>query len=104
MQADKPLAEVQVPSDFAAKFRERDWDPDLLSLMILPEFLGVKIAGKIWDQSIVLPAPNAPTQTVIDELLLTAITERPEALSEIVQQHQNGSLGRPPDSSSPTRF
>ena len=104
MQADKPLAEVQVPSDFAAKFRERDWDPDLLALMILPEFLGVKIAGKTWDQSIVLPAPNAPTQTVIDELLLTAITERPEALSEIVQQHQNGSLGRPPDSSSPTRF
>ena len=60
--------------------------------MILLEFLGVKIAGKTWDQSIVLPAPNAPTQTVIDELLLTAITERPEAFGEIVQQHQNFQL------------
>jgi hypothetical protein len=89
MRADQPLAEIPVPPNFAAKFREAEWDADLLALTVLPEFLSIQIGGKTWDQSIVLPAPKPITQSIIDELLLLAVTERPEALGEIVQQHQN---------------
>jgi hypothetical protein len=89
MRADQPLAEIPVPSNFAAKFRESEWDPDLLALTILPQFLSAQVNGQTWDQSIILPAPLPITQAIIDELCLLAVTERPEALGEIVQQHQN---------------
>ncbi len=89
MRADQPLAEIPVPPNLAAKFRESEWDADLLASTILPEFLSVKVGPKTWDQSIVLPAPQPITQAIIDELLELAVTERPEALGEIVQQHQN---------------
>jgi acid phosphatase (class A) len=89
MRADQPLAEIPVPSNFAAKFRESEWDADLLASTILPDFLKVQIDGKTWDQAIVLPAPKAVTQDIIDKLLLLAVTERPEAMGEIIQQHQN---------------
>jgi hypothetical protein len=89
MRADQPLAEIPVPTNFAATFRDSEWDPDLLALTILPQFVNAKINGATWDQSIVLPAPLQITQAIIDELCLLAVTERPEALGEIVQQHQN---------------
>lgn len=89
MRTDQPLAEIPVPLNFAARFREPEWDPDLLASTILPQFLQLQIAGKTWDQSIVLPPPDVITQDMIDKLLLLAITERPEAMGEIVQQHQN---------------
>ena len=31
MRTDQPLAEIPVPLNFAAKFREAEWDPDLLA-------------------------------------------------------------------------
>jgi hypothetical protein len=89
MRADQPLAEIPVPLNLAAKFRESEWDADLLASTILPDFMKVQIGGKTWDQAIVLPPPKAITQNIIDNLLLLAVTERPEAMGEIVQQHQN---------------
>src|SRR5687768_3872208 len=95
MRADRPLAELphwKVPPDFSAKFRDRDWDPDLLALTILPQFVVASIGGQTWDQSIAIPAPTTVTQAMLDELAVLAVTERPEALGEIVQQHQNFQL------------
>src|SRR5205814_9993363 len=76
----------------AGRFRESEVDPDLLSMTVLPEFFAAKVNGNTWEQAIVLPAPLAITQTIIDELCLRAVTERPEALGEIVQQHENFQL------------
>ena len=89
MRADKPLADIPVPTNFAATFRESEWDADLLALTILPQFVSAQINGATWDQAIVLPAPLPITQPIIDELCLLTVTERPEALGEIVQQNQN---------------
>jgi hypothetical protein len=89
MRADQPLADIPIPPNFAAKFREPEWDPDLLALTILPQFLSAQVNGQQWDQSLVLPAPLPITQAIIDELCILAVTERPEALGEIVQQNQN---------------
>ena len=92
MRADHPLAEIPVAPNLAAKFRESEWDADLIASTILPDFLKVQIDGKTWDQAIVLPPPEAVTPDMINNLLLLAVTERPEAMGEIVQQHQNFQL------------
>src|SRR5215204_6758884 len=90
MRADQPLASIAVPSDFTAKFRDAEWDPDLLASLVLPEFLAAVVGGLKWEAAVALPAPTTPiNQAMIDELLVLAVTERPEALGEIVQQHQN---------------
>jgi hypothetical protein len=89
MRADQPLADIPVPPNFAAKFREPEWDADLLALTILPQFVSAQIGGITWDHSIVLPPPLPITQAIIDELCILAVTDRPEALGEIVQQNQN---------------
>jgi hypothetical protein len=98
MRADRPLAEVKLSSfNTAAKFPQRDWDPDLLALTILPDFLSVKnAAGQSWDQAVIAalqPGPTTPiTAAMINEMLIKAVTDRPEALDEIVQQHNNFQL------------
>jgi len=92
MRADRPLAELphwKVPPNFGAKFRQSDWDPDLLALSVLPQFITTEVGGQTWDVSVTLPAPSTITQPMLDEMAELAITERPEALDEIVQQHQN---------------
>lgn len=92
MRADQPLADIPVPLNMAAKFRESEFDPDLLAMTILPEFFAANVNGNTWEQAIVLPAPFTITQAMIDELCLRAVTERPEALGEIIQQHENFQL------------
>lgn len=87
MRADHPIAERPVTRYLAAKFRDRDWDADLTAILIMKEFLATA-----WEASIVLPPPAAITDAMIDDLLVLSITERPEALGEIVQQHQNFQL------------
>lgn len=93
MRADQPLAAFKIPltpaMEAIAKFRDRDWDPDLLALEILPQFLNARINGQSWDQAVTLPAPSQITQQMIDELLILAVTERPEAMGEILQEAQN---------------
>lgn len=89
MRADHPLAEIPVPGDFTATFRASEWDPDLFALTIMPQFMKAKVGTKTWDAAITLPAPAPITQPMIDDLLILAITERPDALPEILQQNQN---------------
>jgi len=89
---DHPLAETPVPLHSAAKFRDRDWGAEWISMTILPQFMAAKINGQTWDQAIVLPAPLVVTQQMIDELLVLAVTERPQALPEIIQENQNFQL------------
>jgi hypothetical protein len=90
MRADRPLAENTVTSYVGAQYPESAWDPDLVSLLILPEFLALTTAGnQPAYQAINVPARPQITQQMIDQMLELAVTERPEALGEIVQQHQN---------------
>jgi hypothetical protein len=88
MRADAPLAEQTIAPHFTAKFQDRDWDADFLAQLILEEFLATN-----WKAGIAVPPPTNPvTPAMINRLLLLAVTERPEALGEIVQQHQNFQL------------
>jgi membrane-associated phospholipid phosphatase len=92
MRVDRPLADVPLTSyNFAATFPDRDWDPDLLALTILPQFLAVQLGGQTWDQAVIaaLPGPTPITPATISTMLIDAVTERPESLGEIVQQHNN---------------
>jgi membrane-associated phospholipid phosphatase len=89
MRADKPFADFAVPRNVGAAYPDypgRYWDPDLWALTVLVEFLGANPLG-----AINLPAPPnmAVTLNEIDRLLVLAVTERPEAIGEIIQQHQN---------------
>ncbi|MBT2324599.1 hypothetical protein J7E62_19825 [Variovorax paradoxus] len=75
------------------------WDPDLLSLEILHEFLAVPdAAGAAAWKAVAGALPNfdangsAAVMTEIDRLRVLAVTERPEALGEILEQDQNFQL------------
>lgn len=93
MRADRPLAEIAIPQVGNTKFRETDWDPDLRATAILPQFLAKQIKGQNWQQAVALPPPTYPvTPAMIDELLVLAVAERPEALGEIVEENQNFQL------------
>jgi hypothetical protein len=94
MRADRPLAEIAIPRDYNAKFRDAEWDPDLRAMAILPEFLAQQdAASRYWQAAVALPPPTYPvTPAMIDQLLVLAVAERPEALGEIVEEHQNFQL------------
>lgn len=93
MRADKPFADfnLQQQFDFNRKFPPRYWNPDLYSLRVLVDFLKLN-----WEQRINIgPPPATNSQITKDEiaaLLILAVTERPEALGEIIQQDSNCQL------------
>ncbi|MBR1132983.1 phosphatase PAP2 family protein [Bradyrhizobium iriomotense] len=90
MRADRPLAEIAITRDYSAKFRDAEWDPDLRAIAILPEFLSQQVDGKYWQAAVALPPPTYPvTAKMINEVLVLAVAERPEALGEIVEENQN---------------
>ncbi len=102
MRADRPLAEhplknINVDGAFPP-FHPRYWDCDLLALTYLPKFFTFTDGGKTWDQALVVADPprvvrsGLPPDDSIDELLTMAVTERPEAMGEILNQHQNQQL------------
>ena len=107
MRPDRPLVSEDVSPDgnAAPKFPLHAWDDDLFALTFLPDFFGAKVddggVQKTWEQFITLdPFPNVimPGNAVpagsdsIDDLRILAVTERPEAMGEIVNQHQNQQL------------
>lgn len=95
LRTDKPLADFSVASDLTATYPDypgRAWDADLWALSVLPEFFGTGLPGGDWKGRITLAPPAAVTQADIDRLLILAVTERPEAMGEIIQQHQNFQL------------
>jgi hypothetical protein len=93
MRPDRPLADVMLAShNLNAKFPEHAWDSDLVALTIMPEFLDQKVNGQHWKDAVIaaLPGPTSPiTQAMIQDMVMKAVTERPEALGEIVQEHNN---------------
>jgi acid phosphatase (class A) len=101
MRDDKPFADFKItpPLNFAVAYPEGQWDPDLSALRILPEFFSIKnTAGNDWKTRIGKVKDwktfsNADIQREIDQLLILAVTERPTALGEIIQQNQNFQIG-----------
>jgi hypothetical protein len=102
-RADRPLAEIDMPTNMSVTaFPTRYWDGDLFALTFLPEFFTHKnSSNETWAQAITIAAPPAviPTGAVggpnddhIDELRSLVVSERPEALGEILNQHQNQQL------------
>jgi acid phosphatase (class A) len=92
MRADQPLADFQIAQNSSATFPDypnRMWDPDLFALSVLPEFFGKNLPSGYWKDLITVTPPGAITQADLDRLTVLAVTERPEALGEIVEQHQN---------------
>jgi hypothetical protein len=100
MRDDAPIAATPVTSNFNAKFRDSEWDSDLLALTILQQFIRVTIpasgsGAKTWEQTAIARlttagGPTTPiTQAMIDDLLLKTVTDRPEAMGEILQEHNN---------------
>jgi len=92
MRSDQPLADFQAATDPSASFPDypdRLWDPDLLALSVLPEFFGNSLPGGYWKNRITISPPGPVTQAEIDRLKILAVTERPEALGEIIEQDQN---------------
>lgn len=112
MRADRPLVAVDLsqppPPDGNPnpKFPFAAWDSDLFSLTILPEFFTATVNNRTWaqrEQDIINamgPFPNvvmpggvgAATDDKIDDLRILAVTERPEAMGEILNQAQNQQL------------
>jgi len=102
MRADRPMAEHRLDKinigDAFPEFHPRYWDGDLVALAYLPKFFNfTDESGRTWEQAIVIEEPPPVIRSgaggdSIDELLTLAVTERPEAMGEILNQHQNQQL------------
>jgi hypothetical protein len=102
MRVDRPMAahrleKINIDDAFPA-FPPRYWDSDLTALAYLPKFFSfVDPAGNTWDKALVVAEPppvvrSGPGGDSIDEMLTMAVTERPEAMGEILNQNQNQQL------------
>jgi PAP2 superfamily protein len=100
-RADKPFADIKIekPFNFKVPYPEKRWDPDLYALRILPEFFSIKdAAGNDWKARIGPVTDwrtfsDADVENEINDLLILAVTERGEALHEIIQQASNFQVG-----------
>jgi acid phosphatase (class A) len=102
MRADRPMvAKTTDPTYSPSGFPMHNWDADLNALAILPDFFGGTYNTQRWEDFIqVGPPPNVcpagqtpnPGEDSIDDLRILAVTERPEAMGEILNQHQNQQL------------
>jgi hypothetical protein len=102
MRADRPLVADDTPTVPNPKFPVHYWDSDLFALTFLPQFLTTTVNGKTWNQAITVANPpgvipsggtgGGPNDDKIDELRILAVTERPEAMGEIMNQNQNQQL------------
>jgi membrane-associated phospholipid phosphatase len=115
MRADRPLVQEDVaqppPPDGNPNpsFPLKAWDSDLFALTFLGDFFTAVVAGKRWvgasswetdiinaltpfPNVVVPPAVATPADDSIDDLRILAVTERPEAMGEILNQHQNQQL------------
>jgi hypothetical protein len=108
MRPDRPLVAEDLTPDGnkTPTFPVGAWDADLFSLNFLPEFFTAKVSGKNWLQfeqdiitalgpppKVVLSGPKTNNKDdFVDDLRILAVTERPEAMGEILNQHQNQQL------------
>ena len=112
MRSDRPLVaeDVSAPAppdgNPNPRFPITAWDGDLFALTFLADFFTAVSGGNTWavsEQNIIAAMgapPNvimpggvvAPGDDSIDDLRILAVTERPEAMGEILNQHQNQQL------------
>ena len=104
MRADRPLVAENTDPTFASpEFPKAYWDSDLYALTILPDFFAGTLGGQSWHQHITVPPPPVvrpsgytgpvvPNEDRIDYLRILAVTERPEAMGEILNQANNQQL------------
>lgn len=110
MRFDRPLVaeDVSIPlppdGNTNPKFPLAAWDSDLFSLTLLPDFFTATVGPNTWaawELNIInamgaFPAVVMPgglgAGDKIDDLRILAVTERPEAMGEIVNQAQNQQL------------
>src|SRR5262245_36341488 len=107
MRYDRPLVAEDLRPDFnnnPSPYPLHAWDSDLFALTFLPDFFTAHVGAlnQPWDQFItvnnVFPPVVGPGGAVnpgddsIDDLRSLAVTERPEAMGEILEQHQNQQL------------
>ena len=86
----------------ATAFPAHLWDSDLFALTILPDFFSATVNGQYWHQYITVAAPPVvrpegygavpSNEDSIDDLRILAVTERPEAMGEILNQANNQQL------------
>jgi acid phosphatase (class A) len=100
MRFDTPMvADTITMSPSPTVFPPHSWDGDLYAMTILPDFLGATYNTVPWEKYIIDqigdPPPVAPANTVaqsgddsIDDLRILAVTQRPEALNEILNQNK----------------
>jgi acid phosphatase (class A) len=104
MRADQPLVSKDADATFkATAFPKHYWDSDLYALTILPDFFTATVGGQSWHQYITVDPPPVvreqgyvptvpPHEDSIDDLRILAVTERPEAMGEILNQANNQQL------------
>jgi PAP2 superfamily len=100
MRTDTPMVAQDTPPVTNPVFPVHGWDADLYAMTLLPDFLSATTpAGVSWEKyiiqqigdppPIVLSGPiTAPGQDSIDDLRILAVTQRPEALGEILNQNK----------------
>jgi acid phosphatase (class A) len=110
MRFDRPLVaeDVSAPlppdGNLNPRFPLTAWDSDLFALTFLADFFTVLSGGNAWAgwetdiinamgtiPAVVMPG-GAGAGDRIDDLRILAVTERPEAMGEILNQHQNQQL------------
>lgn len=101
---DPTVNKPATPLSLAAPhFSPRYWDADLYALTILPDFFAGKLGTKFWHEYITVDPPPVvreagytgaigPTDDLIDDLRILAVTERPEAMGEILNQANDQQL------------
>jgi hypothetical protein len=105
MRADKPMVadDINLAANANPKFPAHSWDSDMYAVTILPEFINATPGGVSWEKYLIdaLGPPPAvilsgsgglPTDDRIDDLRRFAVTERPEAMGEILNQNKNQQL------------
>jgi hypothetical protein len=99
MRADRPMVADDVKTNPNPFFPPHGWDGDLYALTILPDFLTATYEGVPWEDYLVQKIGDPPgviagprngdtKSDSIDEMRILAVTERPEAMGEILNQNK----------------
>jgi hypothetical protein len=105
MRADKPMVadDIDLTPNDNPNFLTHGWDSDIYAVTFLPDFIAAMYGGKSWEKYLIDaigPPPavirsgsgGAPNDDRIDDLRRFAVTERPEAMGEILSQNKNQQL------------
>jgi hypothetical protein len=101
MRADHPMVADDIKPNAHPFFPPHGWDGDLYALTILPDFLKAEYGGMSWEKylieqigdppDVILSGPRGQgddAKDSIDEMRILAVTQRPEALGEILNQNK----------------